>query len=119
MHIKQLFEDFKQSKLKNTVIIKELHLNTLMYLPVLLKTCSKESQQSQSYLFEQILSLTLHLVHLASRDIFMCLLTLNSRKFLIEILDECSLKIHVFKKNVLFTLFFLFSLFINIVLFFK
>jgi hypothetical protein len=33
MHIRQLFEDFKQSKIKNTAIIKELHLNTLMYLP--------------------------------------------------------------------------------------
>jgi hypothetical protein len=33
MHIKQIFEDFKSSKLKNQHLIKELHLNCLMYLP--------------------------------------------------------------------------------------
>ena len=33
MHIKQLFDDFRQSKLKNTLLIKELHLNCLIYLP--------------------------------------------------------------------------------------
>lgn len=33
MHIKQIFEDFKSSKLKNPYLIKELHLNCLMYLP--------------------------------------------------------------------------------------
>ena len=40
-------------------------------------------------MFEHIISLTLELVTLAAhRDLFMCLLTLNSRKFLIEIVEQ-------------------------------
>ena len=33
MHIKQIFDDFKQSKLKNTYLVKELHLKCLISLP--------------------------------------------------------------------------------------
>ena len=33
MHIKQIFEEYKQSKFKNTAIIKELHYKTLLNLP--------------------------------------------------------------------------------------
>ncbi len=93
IHVKQLFEDFKQSKTKNTFLIKELHLNCLVYLPTALKSCGSGELQ-QSVLFENILSLTLELVHLAThRELFMCLLTHNSRKFLIEIIDQFSSQI--------------------------
>jgi hypothetical protein len=45
-------------------------------------------------MFENILNLTLDLVHLAThRDLFMCLLTFNSRKFLIEIINQFSAQI--------------------------
>lgn len=54
-----------------------------------LKSCSSEKEKSQrEVMFENILNLTIELVHLANhRDLFMCLLTLNSRKFLIEIVN--------------------------------
>jgi len=78
MHIRQFFDDFRSSKMKNTFLVKELHLNCLVYLPAALKSCCSESQ---SILFENILNLTLDLVTLAThRDLFMCLLTFNSRK---------------------------------------
>ena len=88
MHIKQIFEDFKQSKLKNIYLIKELHLNCLIYLPNALKSCYSDQidQNQKNLMLEQILNLTMDLVHLATqRDLLMCLLTFNSRKFLIEI----------------------------------
>ena len=87
MHIKQIFEDFKQAKLKNVYLIKELHLNCLIYLPNALKSCYAECDLAQKNLMlEHILNLTMDLVHLATqRDLIMCLLTFNSRKFLIEI----------------------------------
>jgi hypothetical protein len=45
-------------------------------------------------MFENILNLTLDLVHLAThRDLFMCLLTFNSRKFLIEIINQFAVQI--------------------------
>lgn len=97
LHIRQLFDDFKQSKLKSTFLIKEIHLNCLVYLPIALKSCSNEPTQQQQQnliLFENILSLTLDLVQLAThRDLFMCLLTFNSRKFLIEIIEQISSQI--------------------------
>ncbi len=88
MHIKQIFEDFKQSKLKNIYLIKELHLNCLIYLPNALKSCYSDQidQHQKNLMLEHILNLTMDLVHLATqRDLLMCLLTFNSRKFLIEI----------------------------------
>lgn len=95
MHIKQLFDDFKQSKLKNSYLIKELHLNCLMYLPNALKSCCSDCPKDQQLImFEQILNLTIDLVHLAShKDLFMCLLTYKSRKFLIEIVNQFSTQI--------------------------
>ena len=92
MHIKQIFDDFKQSKLKTTLLIKELHLNCLIYLPNALKSCYSEIDRSQKFLmFEHILNLTIDLVHLAThRDLYMCLLTFNSRKFIIEIIEQFS-----------------------------
>ena len=78
MHIRQFFDDFKLSKMKNTFLVKELHLNCLVYLPAALKSYCNEQQ---FVLFENILNLTLDLVTLAThRDLFMCLLTFNSRK---------------------------------------
>jgi hypothetical protein len=45
-------------------------------------------------MFENILNLTLELVNLAThRDLFMCLLTFNSRKFLIEIINQFAVQI--------------------------
>ncbi len=47
-------------------------------------------------LFEHLLILTIDLVHLAThRDLFMCLLAFNSRKFLIEIIEQFSAQIKV------------------------
>ncbi len=57
-----------------------------------LKSYSTElMSQHKPKMFEHILNLTLELVTLAThRDLFMCLLTLNSRKFLIEIVEQFS-----------------------------
>lgn len=79
VHIRHFFDDFKrESKMKNTFLVKELHLNCLVYLPLALKSCCNEQNH---VLFENILNLTLDLVTLAThRDLFMCLLTFNSRK---------------------------------------
>lgn len=94
MHIKQLFDEFRHTKIKNTFLIKELHLNCLIYLPNTLKSCCSSEmirKNEQLIIFEHILILTIDLVHLAThRDLFMCLLTFNSRKFLIEIIDNFS-----------------------------
>lgn len=97
MHIKKLFDDFRHTKLKNTVLIKELHLNCLIYLPIALESCCTSDsirKAEQLIIFEHILILTIDLVHLAThRDLFMCLLTFNSRKFLIDIVDQFSVQI--------------------------
>ncbi|CAF0862230.1 unnamed protein product [Brachionus calyciflorus] len=92
MHIKQIFDDFKQSKLRNSYLIKELHINCLIYLPNALKSCySSDSKEQQLLMLENILNLTIDLVNLAShKDLFMCLLTYKSRKFLIEIVNQFS-----------------------------
>ena len=97
MHIKKLFDDFRHTKLKNTVLIKELHLNCLIYLPIALESCCSINtirKAEQLIIFEHILILTIDLVHLAThRDLFMCLLTFKSRKFLIDIVDQFSVQI--------------------------
>ena len=96
MLIKQLFDNFRHTKLKNTFLVKELHLNCLIYLPSALNSCSNDTMRpsDQLIIFEHILILTIDLVHLAThRDLFMCLLTFNSRKFLIEIIEQFSVQI--------------------------
>ena len=62
-----------------------------------LKSCSAERVKSQQQvMFEHILNLTIDLVHLAThRDLFMCLTTYNSRKFLIEIVNQFPVQILV------------------------
>ena len=53
-------------------------------------------KSKQLIIFEHILVLTIDLVYLAThRDLFMCLLTFNSRKFLIEIIDQFAAQIQV------------------------
>jgi hypothetical protein len=44
-------------------------------------------------MYEHILNLTIDIVNLASRDLLMCLLTFNSRKFFIEIVNQFSTQI--------------------------
>jgi hypothetical protein len=53
-------------------------------------------QSQQLSIYEHILNLTIDLVNLATtRDLFMCLLTANSRRFLIKIVELFSEHVQV------------------------
>lgn len=60
MHIKNIFDEFKQSKSKNIYLIKELHLNCLIYLP---------NVRPVTLLFQKFIFVLLrHLSHVARTD---------------------------------------------------
>jgi hypothetical protein len=97
MHIKKLFDDFKQSqKHKTSDLVKQLHLNCFIYLPDALRSCTRDVQKLEHVeqfkrfiIYENILNLSIDLIHLAThRDFFMCMFTFNSRKFFIEIISH-------------------------------
>ena len=90
-----MFNVFAKCKLCFCISNFKNSYTSLYKIKKALKSYSTEINQSQKFImFEHILNLTTELVNLAThRDLFMCLLTFNSRKFLIEIVEQFSDKI--------------------------